>query len=47
MPYNEATFSNLNNAIYTSCNTYFAKHKEIIESHESSSIGLNKWNDYV
>ena len=45
---NEATFSNLNNAIYTSCNTYFAKtYKEIIESHESSSIGLNKWNDYV
>ena len=45
---NEATFSNLNNAIYTSCNTYFAKtYKEIIESHESSSIGLNKWNEYV
>ena len=45
---NEATFSNLNNAIYTSCNTYFAKtYRGIIESYESSSVGLDKWNDYV
>jgi penicillin-binding protein 2 len=44
----ETTFSDLNNAIYTSCNTYFAKtYKEIIENHESSSAGLDKWNDYV
>ncbi len=44
----ETTFSNLNNAIYTSCNTYFAKtYKEIIENYESSSAGLDKWNDYV
>ena len=44
----ETTYSDLNNAIYTSCNTYFAKtYKEIIENHESSSAGLDKWNDYV
>ena len=43
-----ATLSDLNSAIYTSCNTYFAKtYKEIIESYDNSSIGLNKWNDYV
>ena len=43
-----ATLSDLNSAIYTSCNTYFAKtYKKIIESYDNSSIGLNKWNDYV
>ncbi|MAT79777.1 MAG: penicillin-binding protein 2 [Flavobacteriales bacterium] len=44
----EATFSDLNNAIYTSCNTYFAKtYKGIIENYETSSIGLDKWSNYV
>jgi penicillin-binding protein 2 len=44
----EATYTNLNNAIYTSCNTYFAKtYNEIIENHETSAIGLDKWKDYV
>mgnify|MGYP001183153375 FL=1 len=44
----EATFSDLNNAIYTSCNTYFAKtYKGIIEKYETSSIGLDKWSSYV
>mgnify|MGYP001188060352 FL=1 len=44
----ETTYSDLNNAIYTSCNTYFAKtYKGIIENYESSSIGLDKWSDYV
>ena len=44
----ETTFSDLNNAIYTSCNTYFAKtYKGIIENYENSSVGLDKWNDYV
>ena len=44
----DATFSDLNNAIYTSCNTYFAKtYKGIIENYETSSIGLDKWSDYV
>ena len=45
---NQDTYTDLNNAIYTSCNTYFAKtYKEIIEKHETSSIGLDKWKDYV
>ena len=45
---NEETYTDLNNAIYTSCNTYFAKtYKEIIENYETSSIGLDKWKDYV
>ena len=45
---NEETYTNLNNAIYTSCNTYFAKtYNEIIENYETSSIGLDKWKDYV
>ena len=45
---NEETYTNLNNAIYTSCNTYFAKtYKEIIENYENPSIGLDKWKDYV
>ena len=44
----EATYTNLNNAIYTSCNTYFAKtYNEIIENHETSAVGLDKWKDYV
>ena len=44
----ETTLSDLNNAIYTSCNTYFAKtYKGIIENYENSSAGLDKWNDYV
>ena len=44
----ETTYSDLNNAIYTSCNTYFAKtYKGIIENYESSSVGLDKWSDYV
>ena len=34
--------------IYTSCNTYFAKtYREIIESYKTSSVGLDKWNNYV
>lgn len=45
---NLETYTDLNNAIYTSCNTYFAKtYKEIIENYETSSIGLDKWKDYV
>ena len=45
---NEATSTNLNYAIYTSCNTYFAKtYREIIENYENSSIGLDKWKNYV
>ena len=45
---NLETYTNLNNAIYTSCNTYFAKtYKEIIENYKTSSIGLDKWKDYV
>lgn len=45
---NVETYTDLNNAIYTSCNTYFAKtYKEIIENYETSSIGLDKWKDYV
>ena len=45
---NQETYTDLNNAIYTSCNTYFAKtYKEIIENYETSSIGLDKWKDYV
>jgi penicillin-binding protein 2 len=45
---NIETYTDLNNAIYTSCNTYFAKtYKEIIENYETSSIGLDKWKDYV
>ena len=45
---NQDTYTDLNNAIYTSCNTYFAKtYKEIIEKHETSAIGLDKWKDYV
>ena len=44
----EPTYTNLNNAVYTSCNTYFAKtYKGIIENYESSSIGLDKWVSYV
>ena len=44
----QETYTDLNNAIYTSCNTYFAKtYKEIIENYETSSIGLDKWKDYV
>jgi penicillin-binding protein 2 len=45
---NVETYTDLNNAIYSSCNTYFAKtYKEIIENYETSSIGLDKWKDYV
>ena len=45
---NGETFSDLNKAIYTSCNTYFAKtYNEIIENYESPSIGLDKWKTYV
>lgn len=45
---NLETYTDLNNAIYTSCNTYFAKtYKEIIENYKTSSIGLDKWKDYV
>jgi len=45
---NEATSTDLNYAIYTSCNTYFAKtYREIIENYENSSIGLDKWKNYV
>ncbi|MBL6592177.1 MAG: penicillin-binding protein 2 [Flavobacteriaceae bacterium] len=45
---NLETYTDLNNAIYTSCNTYFAKtYNEIIENYETSSIGLDKWKDYV
>ncbi len=44
----EPTFTNLNNAVYTSCNTYFAKtYKGIIENYDSPSIGLDKWVNYV
>ena len=42
------TYSDLNKAIYSSCNTYFAKtYNEIIENYESPSIGLDKWKTYV
>ena len=42
------TYSDLNKAIYSSCNTYFAKtYNEIIENYESPSIGLDKWRTYV
>jgi len=45
---NEATSTDLNKAIYTSCNTYFAKtYRGIIENYETSSIGLDKWKNYV
>ena len=45
---NEATSTDLNKAIYTSCNTYFAKtYRGIIENYENSSIGLDKWKNYV
>lgn len=45
---NEATSTDLNYAIYTSCNTYFAKtYRAIIENYETSSIGLDKWKNYV
>ena len=45
---NETTFSDLDNAIYTSCNTYFAKtYKEIIENYQTPSIGLDRWTNYV
>ena len=45
---NEATSTDLNYAIYTSCNTYFAKtYRGIIENYENSSIGLDKWKNYV
>ena len=45
---NEATNTDLNKAIYTSCNTYFAKtYRGIIENYETSSIGLDKWKNYV
>lgn len=45
---NEAVSTNLNKAIYTSCNTYFAKtYRKIIENYETSSIGLDKWKKYV
>ena len=45
---NEATSTDLNNAIYTSCNTFFAKtYRGIIENYETSSIGLDKWKKYV
>ena len=44
----EPTFTNLNNAVYTSCNTYFAKtYRGIIENYDSPSIGLDKWVNYV
>ena len=44
----EPTYTNLNKAVYTSCNTYFAKtYKGIIENYDSSSIGLDKWVNYV
>ena len=45
---NEATSTDLNKAIYTSCNTYFAKtYRGIIENYETPSIGLDKWKNYV
>ncbi len=45
---NEATSTDLNKAIYTSCNTYFAKtYRGIIENYETSSVGLDKWKNYV
>ena len=44
----EPTFTKLNNAVYTSCNTYFAKtYRGIIENYDSPSIGLDKWVNYV
>ena len=44
----EPTFTNLNSAVYTSCNTYFAKtYRGIIENYDSPSIGLDKWVNYV
>ncbi len=44
----EPTFTNLNNAVYTSCNTYFAKtYRGIIENYDSPSLGLDKWVNYV
>ncbi len=44
----EPTFTNLDNAVYTSCNTYFAKtYRGIIENYDSPSIGLDKWVNYV
>ena len=44
----EPTLTNLNNAVYTSCNTYFAKtYRGIIENYDSPSIGLDKWVNYV
>ena len=44
----EPTFTNLNNAVSTSCNTYFAKtYRGIIENYDSPSIGLDKWVNYV
>ena len=44
----EPTFTNLNNAVYTSCITYFAKtYRGIIENYDSPSIGLDKWVNYV
>ena len=47
-PTSEPTFTNLNNAVYTSCNTYFAKtYRGIIENYDSPSIGLDKWVNYV
>ncbi len=45
---NETTSTNLNKAIYSSCNTYFAKtYTRIIENYETSSTGLDKWKSYV
>ena len=42
------TFNDLNKAIYTSCNTYFAKtYNDIIENYDSPAKGLDKWRDYV
>ena len=44
----ELTYTDLNNAVYSSCNTYFAKtYKGIIENYDSSSTGLDKWVSYV
>ena len=42
------TYNSLDEAIYNSCNTYFAKtYKDIIEKYDTPSVGLDKWKEYV
>ena len=42
------TINDLNSAIYTSCNTYFATiYKNTLEKFDDSKTGMNKWNEHV